>query len=53
MPFFSYIILSVMDAKIDDIKSWKLNEENTAFTEEEIIWKLKHLYLITYTFQLI
>lgn len=36
MPFFSYIILSVMDGKIDDIKSWKLNEENTAFDEETI-----------------
>ena len=37
MPFFSYIILSVMDGKVDDIKSWKLNEENTAFNEETII----------------
>jgi proteasome lid subunit RPN8/RPN11 len=36
MPFFSYIILSVMDRKIDDIKSWKLSEENTAFNEEII-----------------
>ena len=36
MPFFSYIILSVMDGKTADIKSWKLNEENSAFIEEEI-----------------
>ena len=36
MPYFSYVILSVMDGKIDDIKSWKLNEENTAFEEETI-----------------
>ncbi|MDB5229030.1 MAG: family peptidase [Bacteroidota bacterium] len=38
MPFFSYVILSVMDKKIDDIKSWKLNEENTEFIEETIIY---------------
>ena len=37
MPYFSYVILSVMDAKIADIKSWKLNEENTIFIEEEIL----------------
>ena len=36
MPYFSYVILSVIDKKIDDIKSWKLNEENTIFLEEEI-----------------
>jgi proteasome lid subunit RPN8/RPN11 len=36
MPYFSYVILSVMDAKIADIKSWKLNEENTIFIEEDI-----------------
>lgn len=36
MPYFSYVILSVIDKKIDDIKSWKLNEENTQFLEEEV-----------------
>lgn len=36
MPYFSYIILSVIDKKIDDIKSWKLNDKNTQFLEEEI-----------------
>lgn len=36
MPYFSYVILSVMDAKIADIRSWKLNEENTRFLEEDI-----------------
>lgn len=36
MPYFSYVILSVMDGAIADIKSWKLNEENTAFLEEKI-----------------
>ena len=36
MPFFSYVILSVMDREIDDIKSWKLNKENNAFIEENI-----------------
>ncbi len=36
MPYFSYIILSVIDKEIDDIKSWKLNDDNTQFLEEEI-----------------
>jgi proteasome lid subunit RPN8/RPN11 len=35
MPFFSYIILSVMDGNIDHIRSWKLNDEGT-FEEESI-----------------
>ena len=36
VPFFSYVILSVMEGTTADIKSWKLNEENTQFIEEEI-----------------
>jgi proteasome lid subunit RPN8/RPN11 len=39
MPYFSYIILSVLDREINDIKSWILNEENTEFIEEEILNK--------------
>ncbi|MFL5773322.1 MAG: Mov34/MPN/PAD-1 family protein [Flavisolibacter sp.] len=34
-PFFSYIILSVLNRHIDDIRSWRLND-NFQF-EEEII----------------
>ncbi len=37
MPYFSYVILSVMDGKIADTKSWQLNEENTQFAEETIV----------------
>lgn len=37
MPYFSYVILSVIDAKINDIKSWKLNEESMQFDEETLI----------------
>lgn len=35
-PFFSYIILSVNEEKVLDIRSWNLNEENQ-FEEEKII----------------
>lgn len=35
MPFFSYIILSVMNGNIDHIRSWKLNDDGT-FDEESI-----------------
>lgn len=36
VPWFSYIILSVMDARLDHARSWILTEENT-FEEEEIL----------------
>lgn len=34
-PWFSYIIISVMDGKAGHIRSWQLNEENQ-FEEESI-----------------
>jgi proteasome lid subunit RPN8/RPN11 len=34
-PWFSYIIISVMNSKIDHIRSWQLNAENQ-FEEETI-----------------
>ncbi len=39
MPFFSYVIYSVLDGKIDDVKSWQLNDKGEEFIEEEL--KLK------------
>lgn len=35
-PFFSYIILSIINNEFDDIRSWKLNEQQQ-FEEEKII----------------
>jgi proteasome lid subunit RPN8/RPN11 len=35
-PYFSYVIYSVMDGEIADVKSWQLNESGKAF-EEEIV----------------
>ncbi len=35
-PFFSYVILSVIQQKFSDIKSWRLNSESK-FEEETII----------------
>jgi proteasome lid subunit RPN8/RPN11 len=43
VPFFSYIILSVDENKVQDIKSWKLNEEGTFIEEEVKIVELKKL----------
>lgn len=37
MPFFSYIILSVTEDEVIDIRSWRLNEETMTFDEETII----------------
>ncbi|MEZ5004727.1 MAG: M67 family metallopeptidase [Chitinophagales bacterium] len=36
MPFFSYVIYSVMNAKIDDVKSWQLKDNGEEFYEEEV-----------------
>ncbi len=37
MPFFSYVIISVMEGQYADIKSWKLRDEERQFAEEEVI----------------
>lgn len=36
MPYFSYVIVSVMDGKIDDIKSWRLTDDGSKMYEEKI-----------------
>ncbi len=36
MPFFSYLIVSVMDGKIADLKSWRLKDEIREFQEERV-----------------
>lgn len=36
MPYFSYVIISILDGKIDDVKSWKLKEETRIFEEEDV-----------------
>ena len=40
MPFFSYVIISVMEGKYAEVKSWKLYDEKRAFHEE--IVKIKY-----------
>lgn len=36
LPFFSYVIVSVIDGEIADYKSWKLYDDKREFFEEEI-----------------
>ena len=36
LPYFSYVIISVHEAKAVDIKSWKLREEARIFEEEQV-----------------
>jgi len=36
LPYFSYIIISVMDGKINILRSWRLNEEKGEFEEETV-----------------
>jgi len=36
MPYFSYVIVAVMDGQIAGLKSWKLKDEGRAFKEERI-----------------
>jgi proteasome lid subunit RPN8/RPN11 len=37
LPYFSYVIVSVLTKKIADIKSWKLRDEERVFDEEKVI----------------
>jgi proteasome lid subunit RPN8/RPN11 len=37
MPYFSYVIASVMDGEIADHKSWRLKDEERVFLEEKVI----------------
>ncbi len=36
MPYFSYVIISVMDGKEADVKSWKLYDDKREFYEEQV-----------------
>jgi len=37
MPYFSYVIVSVMDGEVADLKSWRLRDEERVFLEETVI----------------
>ena len=37
MPYFSYVIVSIMDGKYADIKSWKLHDDKREFHEEQVL----------------
>jgi proteasome lid subunit RPN8/RPN11 len=41
MPFFSYVIVSVMEGEVADTKSWKLKEDERVFLEEEVTFSIK------------
>lgn len=43
MPYFSYIIISVMDGKINVLRSWQLKETVREFGEEEVLVPAKTL----------
>lgn len=36
MPYFSYVIVSVMEGEINHIRSWRLKDNERKFTEETI-----------------
>ena len=36
LPYFSYVIVSVIDGAVDDIKSWKLLDNQRIFKEEKV-----------------
>lgn len=37
MPYFSYLIVSVMEGKVEKTTSWRLNDENRQFEQENLI----------------
>ena len=44
VPFFSYIIISVMDGKFNTLRSWQLNEETGQFDEEKVVDSLADVH---------
>jgi len=36
LPYFSYVIVSVVNGEIDDLKSWKLKDDERVFGEERV-----------------
>lgn len=36
MPWFSYVIVSVMEGEVADLKSWRLRDEERIFQEENV-----------------
>ncbi len=36
MPYFSYVIVSVMNGEVADLKSWRLKDEERVFLEETV-----------------
>lgn len=38
MPYFSYVIVSVMQGEIADHKSWRLKDEVREFVEEQVLF---------------
>ena len=46
MPYFSYVIVSIMDGKYAEVKSWKLYDDRREFQEENVrIWNEEELGL--------
>jgi len=39
LPFYSYVIVSVMGGQAADFTSWELSEDRKIFNQEEIIWQ--------------
>ncbi|MDR3347136.1 MAG: M67 family metallopeptidase [Helicobacteraceae bacterium] len=37
LPFYSYVIVAVKNAKAGDLRSWELAEDRSKFFEEEVI----------------
>lgn len=37
MPYFSYVIISVLEGRADKIMSWKLKEDKREFQEEKVL----------------
>ena len=37
LPYFSYVIVSIMDGRFADIKSWKLYDDKREFYEEKVL----------------
>ncbi len=43
LPYFSYVIISVMEGKMNDVKSWKLKDGERIFEEEKVLFEKYNL----------
>lgn len=40
LPFYAYVILSVMNGKAETLRSWRLKDDRSGYDEDNVIYKI-------------